>query len=209
MDDYTRDWDKVFEERNIQRQKEQVRAKSVGRKPTRKGNIKVRIIAIALAASLAITGGIHVGNKLKGKFEKAQKADEASTIVKNEAQKILLNNGLATYDDKGNVVIKNNSVDDYEKLDIDEATFEELYAYFLATNKNSIEFGKLIQSVQGVDGVHHYINLSQFYSYNGFDKGTEGGFVEWETYSRNKLVEAYENGTIEDIVREESNTKGR
>lgn len=206
MDDYSKDWDEVFNRRdNI---KEKVKEKSIGKKPVRKGNVKARIIAIALAATLAITG-IYGGIKLKGKLEKVQKVNEASDIVKDDAQKILLDNGLATYDDKGNVIIKENTIADYDKLNIDDASFEELYAYFLATESDPIEFGKLIQSVQGVDGNYNYTNLSQFYSYNGFDKGTEGGFVEWQKYAQDKLVEALDNGTINNIVNTDENVKGR
>ena len=208
MDDYSKDWEKVFDNRESERLKQQTKAKSVGRKPTKKRNIKNRFIALALAGVLTITG-IYGGTKLKGKLEKVQKINEASDIVKNDAQKILLDNGLAEYDEKGNYIIKENTVADYDRLAIDDASVEALYAFYLATGGNAIEFDKLIQSVQGVDGVHNYTGLSQFYSYNGFDKGTEGGYVEWKKASQNKLVEALENGTINDIVQDESNAKGR
>lgn len=205
MDDYSKDWETLFNNRD--NLKQNVKEKSVGRKPTKKKNLKQKIVVYALAAVLTISG-VFVAPKIAKGLERNAKVSAASDIVKTDAQKILLDKGLAEYDDKGNVIIKKNSIEDYDKLDIDNASFEELYAYYLATG-DAIEFGKLIQSVQGVDGVHNYTDISQFYTYNGFDKGSESGYVEWQKYAQDKLLEALQNGTIQTIVKSDTNTRGR
>ena len=206
--DFAKDWDKLFAERD--ERKKNIYNKSVGQKKPIKRNNRTseRLIAIALAIVLTVSGIGIGGAKLKQKFDKAEKANKAADLVKKDAEKVLLQNGLAEYDEENNIVIKNNSVEDYNKLDIDNASFEELYAYSLALDKGD-EFDKLIRSVQGVDGVHNYTDLSQFYSYNGFN-GTEGGYVEFQKVAKEKLLEAYENGLLNEVVKQStSDNRGR
>lgn len=155
-----------------------------------KRNNRLKSVISAIAAAATLTTGAYMAKK-SNDYTKINRAIETLT---NLGKDELLKNQLAVMEgDK--VVVKNNSVSDYSKLDAD--TPMEVYVYEMAID-NDEEFKKFIQSVTYENDLYCYTDFDQFLRINGYyDQTTnkESSKV-FENYMEATLLDAYNNNTL-------------
>ena len=102
----------------------------------------------------------------------------------------------------------------YQNIGITDPSIAETYAYKKVLEKagaNLLQDYNLISSITYSDGTKRYKDWTDYCKINGLvDSNGNPSIQILETYGKKELLEAYENGTIDNIVKDTSkNTRGR
>lgn len=122
------------------------------------------LILVSLGVFTNLAFGENIENNIRQREEIDRLNERIKAIFSQKAFLNLVQNGLAEIDSKGNITIKNNSVSDYYKLNINHKY--DIYGYSLILEP--VEFNKFIQTVSYNDGLYNYISMEQFLTYNGY-----------------------------------------
>lgn len=139
-----------------------------------------------------------------------QKVKVAISIAKTAAEEKLLEAGLATLGEDGKIIIEDNSISDYAKLNLSDPSPAVIRAYDEAIS-NPEEFDKLIKSTSYENEAYNYIGTTQYYTVNGYydpetGKGSRDVYI---TYTNNDLVEALNQDQIDNLINGETNQTQR
>ena len=230
MEDYKDKYDDVQLERMLRENADRRRVTSIGNtKETSHKKIKKNAMQKALPWILVTTlilgaAGIKIVPKLKENIEYANDLKDATAIVTEVATENLEEAGLVNVDENGLVtIIKGNTIEEYSKLGLVDASLGEYYAYGSALNeavKNAKddrlgashdEYEKLIKASSYDGGTYNYTGLEQLCNINGLygQNGLASG-LEFKKYAEQELVNSYRNGTIDQIMQKViNNTKGK
>ena len=226
MEDYKDKYDDVQLERMLRENADRRRVTSIGNtKETSHKKIKKNAMQKALPWILVTTlilgaAGIKIVPKLKENIEYANDLKDATAIVTENLEEA----GLVNVDENGLVTInKGNTIEEYSKLGLVDASLGEYYAYGSALNeavKNAKddrlgashdEYEKLIKASSYDGGTYNYTGLEQLCNINGLygQNGLASG-LEFKKYAEQELVNSYRNGTIDQIMQKVINdTKGK
>lgn len=183
--------------------------KSVQRGATNKKNKKRKqqkkgFIAGALAAVILMTG-IKVGVEVNSRIKDAAERNEATAFAVEMMQDNFVEAGLGTVDENGHFIIGDNSTEDYDSAFDYTANDGLLYtAYELIVDDNdqirtNDEFKDFLGSVS-YDGVHNFDD-NMFTVMGYIDKDTGKTSVsEFKKAGQDALLEAYRNGTLENVL---------
>ena len=230
MEDYKDKYDDVQLERMLRENADRRRVTSIGNtKETSHKKIKKNAMQKALPWILVTTlilgaAGIKIVPKLKENIEYANDLKDATAIVTEVATENLEEAGLVNVDENGLLTInKGNTIEEYSKLGLVDASLGEYYAYGSALNeavKNAKddrlgashdEYEKLIKASSYDGGTYNYTGLEQLCNINGLygQNGLASG-LEFKKYAEQELVNSYRNGTIDQIMQKVINdTKGK
>lgn len=218
MDNYK--YDDVQLERMLRENAERRKATSIGNDKktshnnTRKNGLGKTLPWILVATLILGAAGIKIAPKLKENIEFSNDLKAATEIVTEVATEYLEEAGLVNVDENGLVTInQGNTVEDYSKLGLVDASLGEYYAYGNALNeavKNAQdnrysashdEYEKLIKASSYDGGTYNYIGLEQLCNINGlYGQGGLASGLEFKKYAEQELVNSYRNGTIDQIM---------
>lgn len=218
MDNYK--YDDVQLERMLRENAERRRVTSIGNDKktshnnTRKNGLGKTLPWILVATLILGAAGIKIAPKLKENIEFSNDLKAATEIVTEVATEYLEEAGLVNVDENGLVTInQGNTVEDYSKLGLVDASLGEYYAYGNALNeavKNAQdnrysashdEYEKLIKASSYDGGTYNYIGLEQLCNINGlYGQGGLASGLEFKKYAEQELVNSYRNGTIDQIM---------
>lgn len=218
MDNYK--YDDVQLERMLRENAERRRVTSIGndkktsRNNTRKNGLGKTLPWILVATLILGAAGIKIAPKLKENIEYTNDLKAATEIVAEVASENLEKTGLVNVDENGLVTInKGNTIEEYSKLGLVDASLGEYYAYGSVLNeavKNAKddrlgashdEYEKLIKASSYDGGTYNYTGLEQLCNINGLygQSGVASG-LEFKKYAEQELVNSYRNGTIDQIM---------
>lgn len=127
-----------------------------------------KIFAVVMAVTITFATGTIIygvaGDKIKEAIVEKQEIRANRNIFEDKALTNLLNNGLAYLNDKNEIIPKENSVEDYYKLNI--TSKYDIYGYSLALPAG--EFNKFIQTISYNNGMWNYTGTNNFLTYNGY-----------------------------------------
>lgn len=192
----------------------QERRKSIRREAIRKRQkmakrkFAVTFVAGALVGALATVGIIE---PLYKDFVRGYKKNSADKELKRQAEIVLLEQGLAERNEDGDIIIKDNDINDYRCLDLTHASSLEQHIYLEVLGKEGDE---AIQTASYNNGGYYYTGIEQYRYINGYINSETGktSLSEQNAAMEDKLVEAYDNNctgiirTSEEL--HESRTKG-
>lgn len=199
------EWKVEQRRKHTEAKEKSLRATATKKKNRKKKNKLLRkgFIAGALTTVLLVAG-LKITNNIIDRIEYNAAIGEAVEIAKTAAEEELIENNLGTRNDKGEFILGDNSVSDYDRLDLTGASPAIIRAYDEAMN-NSDEFNDLLNSI-GFTGEQN------FYAFNGYfnpESGKESRSV-YITYTDMDLVEALNQGNISTLINgDESQTQGR
>lgn len=158
----------------------------------------------ALAAVLLITG-----ISSKDIIKRVMDANDAREIITEDATEELAKRGVIYTDEKGKTQIKRNFDDG-----LYSPTLGELYAYKLAFAEAGDHYGfRFEEFVTNTYYTDHnqYISLDQMYNINGlYDQDHNPSGLEFNKYSMIEIMNAYYDGTIDNIVtKQDTQVKGK
>ena len=230
MEDYKNKYDDVQLERMLRENAERRRATSIGNdketshKKAKKNTSQKALPWILVATLILGAAGIKIVPKLKENIEYTNDLKAATGIVTEAATENLEKAGLVNIDENGLVTInQDNTVEDYSRLELIDASLGEYYAYGNALNeavKNAKvdklgashdEYEKLIKASSYDGGTYNYTGLEQLYNINGlYGQGGVASGLEFKKYAEQELVNSYRNGTIDQIMQKAINdAKGK
>lgn len=178
------------EDWKIEREKKEVMAAEEYRR-----KIKTAIVSVLIGATLISPFAFIAGKSIVNKFERWRAVNSAVAMQSNEALDQLLRYKLAYIDEdkfskmehvssENPVTIKNNNVEDYRVLKVDN--YIDVYLYKL--NLPSSEFNDFIRSLTYTDNngnLVHYVNFEQYLKINGFpDEDTFKNYAEEGAFQR-------------------------
>ena len=143
------------------------------------------------------------------------KSNAAIAIVIKQAERNLEAAGIITIRENGTIKMNNYiSNEAYQNIGITDPSIAETYAYKKVLEKagaNLLQDYNLISSITYSDGTKRYKDWADYCKINGLvDSNGNPSIQILETYGKKELLEAYENGTIDNIVKDTSkNTRGR
>lgn len=220
MEDYKNKYDDVQLERMLRENAERRRETSIGNdketshKKTKKNATQKALPWILVATLILGAAGIKFVPKLKENIEYTNDLKAATEIVTEVATEYLEEAGLVNVDENGLVTInQGNTIEDYSKLGLVDASLGEYYAYGNALNeavKNAQdnrysashdEYEKLIKASSYDGGTYNYTGLEQLCNINGlYGQGGLASGLEFKKYAEQELVNSYRNGTIDQIM---------
>lgn len=138
--------------------------------------VAITLCVFASVVALAIPVGIKVAPLIKEQISFSQNVEKGTDLLVARAFNELTLNDLAGFSiEDGTFVVKENSIDDYKKLDI--TSHLDVYIYRLILPES--EFDKFIRSVSYKDGLHRYTSMYQFLNVNGYyTEGTNSPSLE-------------------------------
>lgn len=220
MENYKDKYDDVQLERMLRENAERRKVTSIGNDKktshnnTRKNGLRKSIPWILVATLILGVAGVKVVPKLKENIEYTNDLKDATAIVTEVANENLEKAGLVNVDENGLVTInQGNTIEDYSRLELVDASLGEYYAYGSALNeavKNAKddrlgasheEYEKLIKGSSYDGGTYNYTGLEQLCNINGLygQNGLASG-LEFKKYAEQELVNSYRNGTIDQIM---------
>ena len=191
------------------RRKSMTKEKIRAREKLIKKRMKITSVAGVLAGVLATSGVVGLYNLIATNL----KPGEALKNLKGKAQEVLVDEGLATKDEKGKIEVKDNSIEDYECLDLTHASNVEQFVYKEVLGS---EFNDAIQTASYDDGAYNYTGTTQWYLINGYiNKDTKEASPD-EAYAavKDDLAKAFDNDcegvirTAEELVSSRAQGRG-
>ena len=170
-----------------------------------------KIVPLSLAIAISLGTAAYTLRDIK----ETGKTNAAITIVIKQAERNLEEAGIITIRENGTIKMNNNIPSEaYQNIGIKDPSIAETYAYKKVLEKagaNLLQDYNLISSMTYSGGTKNYKDWTDFCEINGLvDSNGNPSIQILETYGKKEIVEAYENGTIDDIVKDTSkNTKGR
>ena len=177
--------------------------------------IKTAIVSVLIGAALISPFAFTAGKAIINKFEHWKAVNSAVALQSNDAMEELLKYKLAYIDENklSNLehatsetpfTVRNNTVSDYQVLNVDD--YVDVYLYKI--NLPSTEFNDFIRSLTYTDNngdLVHYISFEQYLKINGFsDEETFINYAKEGAYKR----EVQRNQTKFISVDNESTGKG-
>ena len=194
------------EAKNLQERLDNEDRERAKKKSTKRAAIKKRQKEDRRKFSIAFVSGALVGaltvvgiTGLYKKIETNQKVINADNTLKSQVEVILLEQGLAWRNEDGDVIVRDNDINDYKCLDLTHASLLEQHIYSEVLGG---EFDDAIQTASYENGGYHYTGTNQWRNINGYiDKETGNpSYYEQRAAMVEPLLEAYKNN-CEGIIR--------
>ena len=162
-----------------------------------KKNRRMLSVTFVAGARIGAITAVGVIEPLFKKIGRNCKIISADRTLRRNAEIVLLEQGLAIKDEDGDIIIKDNDINDYRCLDLTNASLLEQHIYSEVLRS---EFDDAIQTANY--GGYYYTGTAQYRTINGyFDINTrESSFAEQKAAMEDELLEAYENN-CEGIIR--------
>lgn len=170
-----------------------------------------KIVPLSLAVAISLGAAVYTLRDIK----ETGKSNAAIAIVIKQAERNLEAAGIITIRENGTIKMNNYiSNEAYQNIGITDPSIAETYAYKKVLEKagaNLLQDYNLISSITYSDGTKRYKDWADYCKINGLvDSNGNPSIQILETYGKKELLEAYENGTIDNIVKDTSkNTRGR
>lgn len=170
-----------------------------------------KIVPLSLAVAISLGTAVYTLKDIK----ETGKSNAAIAIVIKQAERNLEAAGIITIRENGTIKMNNYiSNEAYQNIGITDPSIAETYAYKKVLEKagaNLLQDYNLISSITYSDGTKRYKDWADYCKINGLvDSNGNPSIQILETYGKKELLEAYENGTIDNIVKDTSkNTRGR
>lgn len=170
-----------------------------------------KIVPLTLAVAISLGTAVYTLRDIK----ETGKSNAAIAIVIKQAERNLEAAGIITIRENGTIKMNNYiSNEAYQNIGITDPSIAETYAYKKVLEKagaNLLQDYNLISSITYSNGTQRYKDWADYCKINGLvDSNGNPSIQILETYGKKELLEAYENGTIDNIVKDTSkNTKGR
>lgn len=164
--------------------------------------IAIIICAIVSVIALGITTTLGANILLEDQITTKQEINRSTEALKTKALVELLNYNLAGVDAKTkNIEVKNNTIDDYRKLNVSKKLDVYIYWKILPSE----EFDKFIQAVtykeDYSDIICEYISFNQFLKINGYIYNDRGISIPAEDIFEN-YMESYIKDNYKELLEE-------
>lgn len=170
-----------------------------------------KIVPLSLAVAISLGTAVYTLRDIK----ETGKSNAAIAIVIKQAERNLEAAGIITIRENGTIKMNNYiPIEAYQNIGITDPSIGETYAYKKVLEKagaNLLQDYNLISSITYSDGTKRYKDWADYCKINNLlDTNGNPSIQVLETYGKKELIEAYEKGTIDNIVKDTSkNTKGR
>lgn len=176
--------------------------------------IKKTLINSAIVGAL-VASGIFIGDvaeSVNDRFDFNRNLNAALEIVTSDARENLEYLNLGYIDEDGTFTLNDNEISDYANLGLSDPTPAEVRAYMEAIEDRREQWD-FIRAVYYTENGHDYTytDIYQYCGINGFIDpvmGTASTSVFYNITDA-QLVEAYNNGTIHEIVYDLTNTQSK
>lgn len=170
--------------------------------------ITATLIISACAAALISAGiliGKHVVEPISDRFTFEKDLTAAIEIVTEDARRNLEHLNLGYTDENGKFILNDNEVSDYAALNLIDPKPAEIRAYMEAIDNGEENYDFIRGVYYTENGLERtYISQQQYYNINGFS-----GYVDFSNITESQLVNAYNNGTIYEVVHDLTKTQNR
>lgn len=162
-----------------------------------------RILPVIITFPIAIS---MLTNTLKG-ISNDGKVTAAISIVVEDATKNLQQVGIITIEDDGSITInKNLTEEDYQNIEISDPSIGEAYAYkkvFEKLKADPEETNYLATMMSYDNGNQRYTDWNNFYEQQRLLTSEGNPSIKaFDDQSKKELLEAYNNGEINNIIKE-------